>query len=184
MSQENEVQLCCIFPSGSLDLLECWLSLSPSFAKVFEIRITCYWISLLRKGSAVNYSHVQINRINFPKRFALAQQFLTISGSNLIAAVIVSLPPSSSTAGAQLLLIPEQPGQQGLAAVSRRGMALARQKWQTIPSFKSQPDRLWCIAALSLLAPYCNLSTKVKDLIISLILNPMDVNKALVLLLL
>lgn len=62
-------------------------TLSLCFAKVFEIRITCYWISLLRLGSAVNYSHVQINRINFPKRFALAQQFLTISGSNLIAAV-------------------------------------------------------------------------------------------------
>lgn len=152
-------------------------TLSLCFAKVFEIRITCYWISLLRLGSAVNYSHVRINRINFPKRFALAQQFLTISGSNLIAAVCDSF---SST----FFFHCWSPAPPHPWAARPAGFGRCEQERQTIPSFKSQPDRLWCTAALSLLAPYCNLSTKVKDLITSLILNPVDVNKALVLLLL
>lgn len=41
-------------------------------------------------------SYVQINRMNFPKRFALAQQLLMISGANIISAVsggFSSTPP-------------------------------------------------------------------------------------------
>lgn len=150
----KETAACCCHaasPSGSLDLLASALSLT--FAKVFEIRITCCWISLLSLGSAVSHSYVQINRINFPKRFALAQQFLTISGSNPIAAVWGSFSstffflcwsPSSSSPLSSLCCSQARPVQIILffTSVSRSGVALARQKWQKIPSFKSQPDWL------------------------------------------
>lgn len=94
--------------------------LSPSVLErcvVLKLRIICCQISLLRLWNTVNYSYIRINRINFSKRCTLAQQFLAISGANLITAVFdrssaTSCPPqldpspSSSLCGYCCRLLP------------------------------------------------------------------------------